>query len=150
MCGIAGIRNLTPAPIDRTLLERMARVLVHRGPDDCGVLMGDGIGLAHRRLSIVDIVGGHQPMSTEDGALSISFNGEIFNYVELRDRLRTRGYHFRTESDTEVILHLYREHGDQCLSFLNGEWAFALWDAPRRRLLLSRSLWRQAAFLHRR
>ncbi len=138
MCGIAGMQSLCDAPVDRGLLHRMVRSLSHRGPDGCGTFVDGSLGLGHCRLSIVDLAGGHQPMTTDDGSLSISFNGEIFNYLELRDDLIARGHQFRTKSDTEVILHLYREYGDHCLRFLNGEWAFALWDASRKRLLLSR------------
>lgn len=116
----------------------MTRSLAHRGPDGCGVFVNGDVALGHRRLSIVDPEDGHQPMHSDDGSLRISFSGEIFNYVELREDLRARGHRFRTKSDTEVILNLYREHGEDCLRLLNGEWAFALWDGPRRKLFLSR------------
>jgi asparagine synthase (glutamine-hydrolysing) len=138
MCGIAGILSLNGAAVDRERVERMTRSLAHRGPDGCGTFVEGQIGLGHRRLSIVDLQSGQQPMASEDGSLWIAFNGEVFNYVELRDDLRARGHRFRTQSDTEVILHLYQAHGEDCVRFLNGEWAFAIWDGQRRRLFLSR------------
>jgi len=116
----------------------MLATLVHRGPDDRGISVIGSIGLAHARLSIIDLEGGRQPMSTADGTLWITFNGEIFNYVELREELIKKGHKFITRSDTEVILHLYQEHGEECVHRLNGQWAVAIWDAPRRKLFLSR------------
>lgn len=138
MCGIAGILKLDGAPVDRRQVARMTQSLAHRGPDDSGIFIDHQIGLGHRRLSIIDLEGGRQPMANEDETLRITFNGEIFNYIELRDELLARGHRFRTRSDTEVILHLYQEYGEDCVQFLNGQWAFALWDANRRRLFLSR------------
>lgn len=138
MCGISGFLNLDGCPADPHILERMIRTLAHRGPDDMGVFVDGALGLAHHRLSIIDIAGGHQPMSSEDGSLSITFNGEIFNFVELRDGLEQKGHRFLTRSDTEVILHLYQEYGDDCVRYMNGQWAFAIWDAKRRRLFVSR------------
>jgi asparagine synthase (glutamine-hydrolysing) len=97
-----------------------------------------GLGSGHARLSIIDLEGGRQPMSSANGRLWITFNGEIFNYVELREELLAKGHRFATRSDTEVILHLYQEEGEDCVQRLNGQWAFAIWDADRRRLFLSR------------
>ena len=138
MCGIAGILHLSGAAVDRDIVVRMGAVLAHRGPDDRGVIIDGELGFAHTRLSIIDIAGGRQPMSIEDGALSITFNGEIFNYLELRERLCQGGHRFASRSDTEVILHLYRRYGTDCVEHMNGQWAFAIWDRPRRRLFLSR------------
>src|ERR1039457_4372743 len=139
MCGIAGILAFSPAVgIDKETLGRMGNVIRHRGPDGDGVYIGDGIGFVHRRLSIVDLDHGAQPMSNEDGTIWITFNGEIYNHEDHRPRLEQAGHHFKSRSDTEVILHLYEEHGDSCVDFLNGMFAFAIWDAPRRKLLLAR------------
>lgn len=138
MCGIAGIRNIENAGVDPTCLQRMIDMIRYRGPDESGVYTGGGIGLAHARLSIIDLNTGQQPMHNEDKSLWIVFNGEIFNYVELRGELIQKGYKFATRSDTEVILHLYQEEGDACVDRLNGQWAFAIWDEPSQKLLLSR------------
>ncbi len=116
----------------------MAAAIAHRGPDGQGVFAAPGIGLAHVRLSIVGLADGQQPMTSADGRFAIVFNGEIFNYVELRDDLKARGVAFRTGSDTEVLLQLYALHGEDCLSRLNGDFAFAIWDARDRRLMLAR------------
>ena len=116
----------------------MADAMSHRGPDDRGTFVSGSIGLGHRRLSIIDLAGGHQPLGNEDNTIRIVFNGEIYNFPELRDFLLAKGHRFRTNSDTEVIVHLYEEHGVDCLRHLNGMFAFALWDAPRQRLLLAR------------
>jgi asparagine synthase (glutamine-hydrolysing) len=110
----------------------------HRGPDDSGVFRDAEAGLAHARLSIIDIEGGRQPMSSADGRFHITFNGEIFNYVELREDLVKKGHAFLTRSDTEVLLHLYQEYGEHCVQRLNGQWAFAVWDAAQHKLFLSR------------
>lgn len=139
MCGIAGLLYTDGAracPEDR--LRAMRDVMMHRGPDDSGVYLDRNLGLAHRRLSIIDLGTGHQPMSTPDGALTVVFNGEIYNYRELRRELEQRGHVFRTQSDTEVLLHLYRELGEDCASRLNGIFAFAIWDRARRLLFLAR------------
>lgn len=136
MCGFSGY--LGSIRDGKALLERMTAAIAHRGPDEQGVLVADGAGLGHVRLSIVGLGDGQQPMSDASGELTIAFNGEIFNYVELRDELRARGRHFRTSSDTEVILHLYDEMGEDCVSVLNGDFAFAIWDARRRRMMLAR------------
>lgn len=139
MCGIAGYFGDGVAPAEAApLLSGMATALAHRGPDDSGIHIGRDVGLTHRRLSIVGLADGHQPMLDGAENLVISYNGEIFNYVELRAGLIARGRRFRTQSDTEVILHLYDEMGLDCLRELNGDFAFALWDAKRRRMVLAR------------
>jgi asparagine synthase (glutamine-hydrolysing) len=116
----------------------MISAIAHRGPDDLDVSLKGEAGLAHCRLSILDLAGGHQPMDSADGNLTLSFNGEIFNFVELRQHLEGHGHTFLTRSDTEVILHLYQRYGVECVKYMNGQWAFAIWDAPRKRLFLSR------------
>ncbi len=139
MCGIAGIWNWeTAAPVSRELLDRMVAALHHRGPDDRGIYLAGDLGLGHTRLSIVDLSGGHQPMGHADGKLQIVFNGEIYNHAELREGLIAKGHVFKTTSDTEVILHLYQEEGEACVTSFNGPFAFALWDQDRRRLFLAR------------
>jgi asparagine synthase (glutamine-hydrolysing) len=138
MCGIAGILNSEGRPSDWSALERMVSVMTYRGPDGSDIYLDGELGLAHCRLSIIDLAGGHQPMRSSDGDLTITFNGEIFNYVELRESLEQQGHKFRTRSDTEVILHLYRQYGTDCVNHMNGQWAFAIWDSPRKRLFLSR------------
>lgn len=138
MCGIAGIHHPSPRPVDTAALERMTRSLSHRGPDGEGFHFEAGVGLGHRRLSIIDLAGGAQPLCNEDGSVWVTFNGEIFNYLELRDDLTKRGHVFRTSSDTEVLVHLYEEHGEALVEHLNGQFAFAMWDARHHRLLLAR------------
>ncbi|MFO1225149.1 MAG: asparagine synthetase B, partial [Burkholderiaceae bacterium] len=126
MCGIAGLWRPERAPIDAVALRRMTRALVHRGPDEEGYFERDGIGLGHRRLSIIDLSSGQQPLCNEDRSVWISFNGEIFNYLELREDLERRGHVFRTRSDTETIVHLYEEKGLAFVDELNGQFALAL------------------------
>ncbi|MFO1300383.1 MAG: asparagine synthase (glutamine-hydrolyzing) [Burkholderiaceae bacterium] len=140
MCGISGVVGLGGAPVARDALQRMIDSIRHRGPDASGLhVENDGtVGLAHARLSIIDLACGGQPMAGRGGELQIVFNGEIFNYLELRAELLRKGHRFVTESDTEVILRMYEEHGDDCVRHFNGDWAFAIWDARRRRLFLSR------------
>ena len=138
MCGIAGAFNLDGAAVASESLCGMIRTLGHRGPDDTGFYAGNGVGLAHARLSIIDLAGGKQPMCNEDRSLWITFNGEIFNYLELKQELVSKGHRFATLSDTEVILHLYEEKGEDCVRYMNGQWAFAIWDNYRRLLFLSR------------
>lgn len=139
MCGIAGFCGKLVAPeVARAALERMIRTLHHRGPDGYGFHVGSGIGLAHARLSIIDLVTGAQPIHNERRSVWTVFNGEIFNYVELRATLEARGHRFYTQSDTEVIVHLYEEYGDRFVERLNGQFAIALWDDEQRRLLLAR------------
>ena len=138
MCGICGKVDFDTPRIDEPLIRRMSQVLAHRGPDDEGVHLSAHVGLGHRRLSIIDLEGGHQPMSNEDGTLWIVFNGEIYNFPELRELLIKRGHPFKTRSDTETILHLYEEKGAECVLDLRGMFAFAIWDARRQRLFLAR------------
>lgn len=139
MCGIAGIHQIAagPAP-DRDALLRMAGALHHRGPDEVGLYRDERTGLAHTRLSIIDLSTGQQPLANEDETLWISFNGEIFNYVELRHELEQLGHRFRTRSDTEVIVHAYEAWGNDAFARMNGQWALALWDSRRQRLVLTR------------
>jgi asparagine synthase (glutamine-hydrolysing) len=139
MCGIAGIfefeRSDTLSP---ELVRRMTQTIVHRGPDDEGIFVGAGIGLGFRRLSIIDLVGGHQPIPNEDSSIWVMLNGEIYNYAELRRGLEDRGHHFSTHSDTETIVHLYEEYGEDCIRRLRGMFAIAIWDSRKRSLLLAR------------
>src|SRR5258708_5177517 len=162
MCGITGMWNLAGAPVDPALLVRMRDSLAHRGPDGAACVLFstrdpsratmfgsiedltgsapaaqvNDVGFGHRRLSIIDLVSGDQPMSNADGSVWIVFNGEIYNYRELRQSLTTAGHRFRTASDTEVIIHAYEEYGQACALHLNGIFAFAIWDAPQRKLVL--------------
>jgi asparagine synthase (glutamine-hydrolysing) len=139
MCGIAGYFALTPRPLaPREVLGRMVEAVRHRGPDDGGVYYDGRAALGHRRLSIIDLAGGKQPLSTADGRLWVTFNGEIFNYVELRQELIERGREFRTKSDTETILQAYAEFGPQCVQSFNGDFAYALWDRANQRLVMAR------------
>ena len=138
MCGIAGIFDSTGRPVDRALLEKMISRIRHRGPDGAGIFLSKGIGLGHRRLSIIDLEGGSQPLMNEDGRLQVIFNGEIYNYIELREELEREGHVFKTHSDTEVIVHGYEEWGLECVSRFNGIFAFALWDSNLSRLFLAR------------
>lgn len=141
MCGIAGILNFNGETIAADRLNRMVSVIRHRGPDASDVYAGGmagPIGLAHARLSIIDLAGGQQPMSNADGSVWITFNGEIFNYVELREELVQKGCRFANRSDTEVVLRMYEEEGEDCVRRFNGQWAFAIWDSKRRKLFLSR------------
>ena len=139
MCGICGIATARPGTSpDLDAVARMNGRLVHRGPDSDGIFHGDGVALAMRRLSIIDLEGGDQPIANEDGSVTVVHNGEIYNYRELRGELERRGHRFRTHSDTEVLVHLYEEHGDDFLERLRGMFAIALWDARERRLLLAR------------
>ena len=139
MCGICGIA-WTPdrRPPESDVLERMMGVLVHRGPDDRGAWVDDGIAMGFRRLSIIDLAGGHQPMSNEDGSVWIVFNGEIYNFQALRHRLEGNRHVFQTSSDTEVVLHLYEDEGPACVERLRGMFAFAIWDRREHRLVLAR------------
>lgn len=139
MCGIAGFAHADSArPADAQRLRQMTDVIAYRGPDGEGFHLDGNVALGHRRLSIIDLATGDQPMSSEDGSVTVSFNGEIYNYVELREELASLGHSFRTGSDTEVLLQAYRQWGVDCQTHLNGMWAFALWDRTQRRLLLSR------------
>ena len=136
MCGIYGIAGLDWNPsLDREVLARMGRVIVHRGPDDDGHFYNGGVGLGMRRLSIIDLKGGHQPIANEDETIWVVCNGEIYNFKELRDELEKKGHHFRTHSDTEVIVHLYEDFGVDLFKRLRGMFAIAVWDAQRKRLV---------------
>jgi asparagine synthase (glutamine-hydrolysing) len=139
MCGICGfVSSSHGQPIDRDTLKRMCQLLYHRGPDDEGFFIDGCAGLGVRRLSIIDLVTGHQPMCNERGTIWLVFNGEIYNYKELRSQLKNKGHIFKSNSDSEVIIHAYEEYGDKFIDQLNGMFAFSLWDAPRKRLLLVR------------
>ncbi|PYS82030.1 MAG: asparagine synthase (glutamine-hydrolyzing) [Acidobacteria bacterium] len=140
MCGINGIAlsSRSRRQLDVRVLERMRDVITHRGPDDEGVFVDGRVGLGHRRLSIVDVAAGHQPMTNEDGSLHIIYNGEIYNHADFRESLEARGHVYRTHCDTETILHLYEEEGVRCVERLRGMFAFAIWDAKRRELFIAR------------
>jgi len=138
MCGIAGIVDVTGRPVDGALLRSMTAVIGHRGPDGDGIVCRGSAGLGHRRLAIIDLVTGDQPMVSDDGLIRITFNGEIYNFRELRRDLEARGAKFRTESDTEVILRAYEAHGPECVQRLRGMFAFAILDERARRLVLAR------------
>ncbi len=139
MCGIAGLWSLDPASAPRSHeIEKMVAALHHRGPDGRGQRIDGPIGLGHARLSIIDLTLGAQPMPNEDRSIWVVFNGEIFNYLELRQTLKQQGHRFDTESDTEVLVHLYEQHGDDFVDHLNGQFAIALWDGRRQRLVLAR------------
>src|SRR5688572_4945318 len=138
MCGIAGIVDLRRRPIDRPLLERMCGSLRHRGPDDQGCFVNCFAALGQRRLSIIDLSGGRQPMSNEDGTVWVAFNGEIYNFQTLRSELIERGHRFATHSDTETIVHAYEEYGTECLQHFRGMFALAVWDQRQQTLFLAR------------
>jgi len=139
MCGIAGIYHVaTGQPADEAILKRMTGILRHRGPDDDGFYIQGNFGIGHSRLSIIDLAGGKQPIRNEEETVRVVFNGEIFNYLELRDVLIKKGHRFYTQSDTEVIVHAYEEFGKDFLPHLNGQFAIALWDAESRELILAR------------
>ena len=150
MCGITGgVWTDRRLALERATLERMTGVLRHRGPDDEGFYASElqwqepqggipGVALGFRRLAIIDLEGGCQPMANEDGTVWLIFNGEIYNYAELRRRLQGAGHRFRTESDTETIVHLYEDEGTDCFQYLNGMFAIALWDLRQQRLVLAR------------
>jgi asparagine synthase (glutamine-hydrolysing) len=149
MCGITGALWFDEASaVPAATLDRMTDALVHRGPDDRGTYLAPlhadvaglvpGVALGFRRLSIIDLAGGHQPMTNEDGSVVMVFNGEIYNYRELRKRLEGSGHRFRTESDSETIIHLYEDLGTDCFELLNGMFAVAIWDAGRRQMVLAR------------
>lgn len=138
MCGICGIFDFSGEPIEREKLFRMTSAMRHRGPDGQGEFVDHEVGLGHRRLSIIDIAGGGQPIGNEDGSIQVVFNGEIYNFIELRQELEKFGHLFRTSSDTEVIVHAYEQWGASCLTRFNGMFAFAVWDARKRELFLAR------------
>jgi asparagine synthase (glutamine-hydrolysing) len=138
MCGIVGIAGSAHHPVDEAVLRSMNDAIWHRGPDDDGYLVRDRVGLGMRRLSIIDVAGGRQPIHNEDKSVWAVFNGEIYNYTELRDDLQRRGHHFYTQSDTETLVHLYEEYGDEGVTRLRGMFAYALWDERRSRLFVAR------------
>ena len=139
MCGICGQYNFSSeVPVHRSDLEMMARAIAHRGPDDEGYLLAGPLGFGFRRLSIIDLAGGHQPMADQEESVWVVFNGEIYNFLELRRELEGYGHVFRTKSDTEVIVHGYKQWGDDVLNRLNGMFGLAIWDARARRLVLAR------------
>jgi asparagine synthase (glutamine-hydrolysing) len=138
MCGISGMLKNDGGHADCDQLSKMIATLHHRGPDASGIHVSGAVGLAHARLSIIDLQSGAQPMSTPDGLLWITFNGEIFNYIELREELLSKRHSFMTRSDTEVILNAYREYGEDCVKHFNGQWAFAIWDMAKQKMFLSR------------
>jgi asparagine synthase (glutamine-hydrolysing) len=139
MCGIAGVVQFArDARVDADVLRRMCAAMVHRGPDDEGIYSEGRVGLGVRRLSIIDLATGHQPLSNEDGTLWIVFNGEIYNHLALREQLIACGHRYRTNSDTETIVHLYEEYGRDCVNHLRGMFAFAIWDTRQRRLFIAR------------
>jgi len=140
MCGINGIAfsSRSRRLIDVAVLERMRDVITHRGPDDEGIFVDGRIGLGHRRLSIVDVAAGHQPMTNEDGSLHITYNGEIYNHAAFREPLESKGHQYRTHCDTETILHLYEEYGENCVNYLRGMFAFAIWNQRTQTLFIAR------------
>lgn len=138
MCGIAGIINFNQKKVAQEIVTNMIRVMRHRGPDGEGIFCDKNILLAHVRLSIIDVVGSKQPLSNEDGSVWVTFNGEIYNYIELRKKLISRGHEFRTHGDTETLVHLYEEYGKEMVNYLQGMFAFAIWDKNRQELLLFR------------
>ncbi|CAN5865456.1 asparagine synthase (glutamine-hydrolyzing) [soil metagenome] len=148
MCGIAGFVNRDGEPADRFVIERMTGALAHRGPDGDGFHLEGPAALGHRRLSIIDVVGGAQPMANEDGSVWVTYNGELYNEPELRRRLEARGHTFRTRCDTEALVHLYEDHGPGFVEQLNGMFALAIWDTRRQRLVLARDRMGQKPLFH--
>src|SRR6516162_9383304 len=138
MCGIAGFVNREGQGADRAILERMTATLAHRGPDGDGFHVSGPVALGHRRLSIIDVAGGAQPLANEDGTVWVTYNGELYNELELRRELERKGHRYRTSSDTESLVHLYEEEGPDFVRRLNGMFALAIWDARRGRLILAR------------
>ncbi len=139
MCGIAGTLNFEAGrPAGRDTISAMCGSIVHRGPDDEGILVNGPLAMGMRRLSIIDLAGGHQPIWNEDKTVAVVFNGELYNFQETRSELEARGHTFATRSDTEIIVHLYEEHGDECVQYLRGMFAFAVWDLRKQRLLIAR------------
>src|SRR5579864_8462435 len=136
MCGIVGIINRDGRPVERAILADMADAIKHRGPDGEGEYVAGNVGFYHKRLAIIDLVTGAQPMTA--GPLTVVFNGEIYNYVELRAELQARGHSFHTTSDTEVILAMYAQYGPECVKRLNGMFAFLMYDQERNRLFAAR------------
>ena len=151
MCGIAGVyqyRNNQPA--DAGVLAHMLQMIHHRGPDEDGVHLDHNLAFGMRRLSIIDLAGGKQPIFNEAGDMVIVFNGEIYNYVELRETLRQQGHTFATASDTEVIIHLYEELGEECVHQFRGMFTFAIWDTRRHKFFIARDRWASSRSITRR
>jgi asparagine synthase (glutamine-hydrolysing) len=138
MCGIAGIVRVDAAPVNAVQLQLMTDRLAHRGPDGAGIFTDGPVGLGHRRLSIIDLNGGRQPLANEDGKVHVTFNGEIYNYRDLQRQLESFGHQFRTSSDTEVLVHAWEQWGTDCVNHLRGMFAFAIWDARQQQLFLAR------------
>ncbi|HMU94268.1 MAG TPA: asparagine synthetase B, partial [Anaerolineales bacterium] len=138
MCGICGLSHSTNQKPERSLLEKMNSAIAHRGPDSDGFHTDAGVGLAMRRLAIIDVSGGDQPIANEDESIWIVFNGECYNYPEMHAELERRGHRLATKSDTECIVHFYEDEGEDCIKRLRGMFAFALWDDKRKKLLLGR------------
>src|SRR6266536_6517935 len=139
MCGICGQFNFARnEPVEPATIRRMTQTMLHRGPDDEGYLVSGPVGLGFRRLSIIDLAGGHQPMSDVEETVWVILNGEIYNFKELRGELEQLGYSFRTNCDTEVIVHGYREWGTDVFNHLNGMFGLAIWDVPNQRLVVAR------------
>ena len=136
MCGIVAIINKDKKSIDSNLLAKMASTIHHRGPDDNGVMIDGSVGFFHKRLSIIDISSGQQPMTFDN--CTIVFNGEIYNYIELRKELKKKGHQFQTSSDTEVILHMYSEYGSEFVNLLNGMFAFIIYDKNKNEIFIAR------------
>jgi len=135
MCGICGILGVE----NKELVKKMCSIIQHRGPDDGGLFSDKNVTLGHRRLSIIDLSRkGRQPMSNENGTLQIVFNGEIYNFIDLKEELGKKGHKFNSNTDTEVIIHAYEEYGERCLSRFNGMFAFAIWDSRKKSLFLAR------------
>lgn len=137
MCGINGILNFNGDHVDKGSLVKMNSRMIHRGPDDDGFYIDKNLGFSMRRLSIIDIDGGHQPISNEDGRYTVVLNGEIYNYIELREELEKKGHSFKTKTDTEILVHIYEEMGEKCLEKLNGMFAFAIWDSMAREMFIA-------------
>ena len=139
MCGICGIYNFNKdRPVSKETLNSMTNTMIHRGPDESGTYIDRFIGLGHRRLSIIDILGGKQPMTNEDKTIWVTYNGEIYNYQTLKNQLLKKGHEFKTNCDTEVVVHAFEEYGTQCVLKFNGMFAFALWDSRDEMLFLAR------------
>ena len=138
MCGIAGIFHLNQQPVNEEILKIMNRTMTHRGPDAEGYYIDNYAGIAHRRLSIIDLSGGKQPLSNEDESVWIAFNGEIYNFIELKSMLESKGHKFATKSDTEVIVHLYEEYGEKSVEMLQGMFSYSIWDKNKRKLFIAR------------
>ena len=148
MCGICGISHLHNQPVEPAVLQALNAAIAHRGPDSDGFYHAPGVGLAMRRLAIIDLNTGDQPIANEDETIWIVFNGEIYNFPQLRPELERRGHHFRTNTDTEAIVHLYEEYGPDCVQHLRGMFAFAIWDARQSKLFVARDRLGQKPFYY--